>query len=398
MASALIRLIMLLTLATLVAACSDGSPSAQPWASSDSLPHPPQYIEVRFPEGTTPHTIATPNDTVPVNPEQPFYYINLWVEPNPNLITTEEDGFAWVPDGQPFTALFHFENSTTHPRTLTLLCLVNFTQIPCRSEADVLTSIVPSGNVIQEQVEVAGLPPGEHRLTVVALDYLPLTPYITDSPERIGDLVVRSGNFMWSHSVVLYVASYVPPAPTLTPVASGPDNPQSQGNLYFFTTTTDVTTTLDDYTHPNMLPNSNFHGAPLQVRPGELVQLNLVSGSSDQAVTYVAADQFNIPMDGDGVTFVLTAFLDTQQIPLTTSSAAGPLFGRVPRGNEVIVPLAFTAPETPGFYALSVLFQESPFFPRGKLVPQADGGVVIEYIGQITQLGISNRVIVEVIP
>jgi hypothetical protein len=92
------------------------------------------------------------------------------------------------------------------------------------------------------------------------------------------------------------------------------------------------------------------------------------------------------------------AFLDTEQIPVNSTAGPGPLFGRIPRGQETLVPLELTAPTEPGIYSLIVVFEESPFLPRGKLVPQPDGGVVIDFLAAITQPAVSNRVFIEVVP
>jgi hypothetical protein len=262
------RTLILLLLALLLAACGAAPPSGQPWAASQDLPSPPQYLRLDSLLGVPLQSTVSPGVPVTVDPEQPFYSTTLNIVPGPEVVAAEGGSIAWVPANQVVRATFGFTNGTPNQRRLTVLCMLDYAQVPCRPDAPVLSLDVPSGAAVTAPVEVAGLGVGEHRVTALAFDYLPATPYITDVPERIGELVVRSGDFFWSWSIVLYAGGYTPPAPAFTDWPAVPDNPNSQGNLHFTTATGAVASALQDAPAPNLIPNSNFQGELLRVRPG----------------------------------------------------------------------------------------------------------------------------------
>jgi hypothetical protein len=389
-----VRCIPFLIFIIVFIACTAQSsePISEPWATTQNLPNPPRYIRLN-----TPFELQPTRSTITVDPERPFYTFNLRVDSAPGVVNGETD-ISWVAPEQPISATFRFENGTTHNRDLTILCLMNYQQVPCREHEDVLSVIVSSGEIKEISVQVGGVGRGAHVFAVAAFSYLPTPSYVTDSPERIGDLVIHSSDFFWSEDVILYAGDYKLYNPPLTELEAAVDNENTQGDLTFFTTTPAAQTPLDEYVLPSLIPNSNFQGQTVKVRPGEEVELHLISGHSEQAASYVATEHFDIPSPRDVLPFVVTAFLDTKQIPISSDLTSEPLFGHIPRGHEVVIPLKVIAPTTPGIYSIAVLFRESPFLPRGQLIPQNDGGLVVNYVGALTQLKSSNRVIIEVVP
>lgn len=380
--------------ALLAGGCTPGGPRA---GSQTAPAQPPSYIRLEpLLPGVALTTEPTPSSLdVAVDPQKPYVTTKLFLN-GPVQAASDRTNIYWVAPGQPISATYRFDNAMTVTRKLTFLCLVDYVQIPCRPNEPTVAAEVPSGKRAFIPFAFPGLSPGMRNLTVAAVSYLPAPLDIVTNPAALRELVLRSPEFFWPMAVTVYAGSATPPSMQQASIQLVPSNGRIVGNLNVWTTSDPNTN--QGSPHPNLTSGANSTGQLIQLKPGEQIQLYLIAGFSESAFTLQAIKQLNLDRPTNELPFVLTAFLDTEQISLSGDGPPTPLFSKIPLGKYGVIPLTVVAPATPGIHSVSVLYQESPYLPQGQFVPQPDGGMVYKYLADLNRMQTSNRVTFEVVP
>lgn len=364
-----------------------------------STESPPEYIRAEPPAYFTGE--PTPEaDEIGQFEDNPYYRTTLEL---PNQIGIETMGVGdvyWLSAGQPFSATLTFDNGTTHDLTYTLLCMIDYQQVPCMDTETAVRTTMPSGERSTPTFAFEGLEKGVHVLTLAAMPSVPVRREFSNDRELLADLVIESPSLFWSADATLFVETYSFPELEFAEFPTGPSSERGTGSPRLFATTISDTLAPEGFPHPNMLQEASetFQAVPLQVQPGATIQFYLMSAHDEQALYYQAAEQFGLGVDQTVLPMVITTFIDTRQVPLNSDFSNGPVYTRIPRGEEVVIPVSITAPEEPGIYSFYAIYQEGPYLPEGELIPQEDGGVIYEYFGDLTDPATTNRVVFEVIP
>ena len=391
------RLCTLLVLfALLVVGCTPGGPRP---AAQTAPSQPPSYIRLEpLLPGAALTTEPTPASLdVAVDPQKPYVTTKLFLN-GPVQAASDRANIYWVAPGQPISATYRFDNAMTVTRKLTFLCMVDYQQVPCRPNEPMVAAEVPSGKRAFIPFALPGLSPGMRNLTVAAVSYLPAPLDIVTNPDALAELVFRSPEFFWAMAVTVYAGLATPPAVNWQPIQLIPLVGIVEGNLSITPSPTSTVRAATGIPLPNLTPGANSTGRLIQLKPGERLQLYLIAGFSERAFTLQAIKQLNLDRPTNELPFVLTAFLDTQQISLSGVGGPTPLFSKIPLGKYGVIPLTVVAPNVPGIHSVSVMYQESPYLPQGEFVPQPDGGMVYKYLADLNRMETSNRVTFEVVP
>lgn len=369
--------------------------SAQPEkkASLFSLTSEPTYIRSGMKEDEPP-VAGADGDTVPVNPDEPLYSTQLRL-PQQKGISLGGSGVYWGNPQQPVAANFIFENATLNKRHLTIMCLVDYAQVPCQSTNSALTETVLSGKRAVIPLLFPALPPGKHYLAAMAFSYLPVAEQIIQQPKDFGEFVMESPNYFWSVDVTYFAGAAEEPTYAPTEFALQPATGNVQGALHFFVTTIANQNNGEGYPLPNL--NTDFTGKLLKVKPGEKIALYLHGEGTKDALFFQLNQRLQVGKPADQLPFVIATFLDTQQVAVDGSGAAAPLYGSVPLGKEVLIPVTSSAPNEAGIHSYTVVYEAGPFMPSGELVAQPDGGVLYKLVASLP-LVICERVVFEIVP
>jgi hypothetical protein len=354
------------------------------------LPSMPRYVRPLLPPGTT----VEPTEThIHVDRDRPYYSTGLSLN-NEVGLPTALGGVYWVMARRPISATLEFTNGTLWTRELKVLCLVDYQQVPCLPQAQVISTTVLPSRRGEIEFQIPEMSPGIHTISAIALSYVPLSQQIISEPKRIAELVIRSSDFFWYNDVTVYADTYDKPSLKYVDFPTRESSSMSKGSL-IFSTVTNSDASETSLLHPNLLPD--FQGKTLRVSKGQSLELYLLSSHDEETPFYQLAKQFDLGMDTSNLPFVIMAFIDTQQIPINDMLVSGPMFSRIPKGKEVIIPIKFTAPEKAGIYSFYVLYQEGPFVKQGAITALEDQGVLYQPFPDILFLNTSDRVILEVV-
>ncbi len=352
----------------------------------------PQYIRALPPLDMTAQPTEANQDNLP-GIENAHYEFQLRLDTEMGVPSGD---VYWADPNRNLVATFFFKNATPWDHTFTVICLVDYTQIPCQSSTPTLSVTLQAGEYQDILIEYPELSSGMHNLAVATSLHIPV-PVNMASPQELDDFIVQSSSFFWSDDVTVYVGSYEAPMPQIVNFPSIPSNPNFGGSLSFFITYPNLQDLSEGIPHPNMLQAEEITGQTIRVKPGQKLNFSLIGTHDEGATYYQVAQEFDLDIDTTSLPFVVTAFVDTQSVSINSELPGGAVFGRISRGESIVIPVSFTAPNEPGLYSYFVLYQEAPFVRNGQLIPQQDGGMLYEHYVDMSHLLITNRLVFEVV-
>jgi hypothetical protein len=350
----------------------------------------PHYIRPVLPPGVSEIPTEASISESPTK-ERQFYSVGFELN-NEVGLPDRLGGVYWTDPQHPLSATFTFHNNTLRNRDLNLLCLVDYHQVPCTPDRRTLSVIVPSGERSEIALKLPGLSRGMHRISVVAVPYIPVPEHIVKDQQRLGDLIIHSA--AWPASLTVYAGDEATPELSFVPLDTIPPLSLVRGDLSFLTSA--ISDTASPLQHPNLLQTEEIRGIPLRVRPGEELSFRLYGSYTESPMYEIAAQRFNL--DQQALPFVVTAFVNGDQVPVSADLPNSPVFGTIPQEESVVIPVTIKAPMEPGIYSYYVLYQVGPFVKQGELIPQSDGGVLYQQVARMPGLARSHQVVFEVVP
>lgn len=382
---------IMLCCAFLLASCTHLRQSKQ--APEVAFPAKPHYIRALPPLDATIQPTEE-SQAIPESVDETYFEYQLRLDAEMGVPTAS---VYWTEPNHALQATFFLNNMMLEEYTLTILCLVDYQQVPCQNNQPTLSVTLLPGEHQDVLLEYPELAPGMHQLLAIAALDIPM-PTDKATPETLDDFIVTSSGLSWGDDVMVYAGSYAAPVPEWASFPSIPASPNFSGSLNFAITAANLHDLAEGIPHPNMFLADEVLGQVIQVAPGQELNFSLIGTYGDEAMYYQAAREFNLDIDTTGLPFVVTAFIDALAVPIQRDGPAGPMFGKIPRNKSAVVPISFTAPQEPGLYAYFVLYQEDPFVRSGKLMPQQDGGLLYQHYMDLSHIYSTERLVFEVVP